>query len=263
MFRRVTIIDIAGDNWETSFNAKDYHITFDVPFDSDMTPNEITVNIFNLSKLSLGRLGKGMSVTVQAGYEGNYGVLSRGKITSIYTFREGLDRITELKITDGQDVTAKKAKKSETFKPWTRSDIIIRKIVEMMGLRLAELKMPENKQYKKGYVVSGNLISHLSAVAKDNGASVFWKRGSLVIRSLKEPTSEICFLSEETGLIGSPEYFDEEGAKGYRAKSLLQHKICPGILVKFESRTSNGEYRVRKGRHINNGSEFVTELEVV
>lgn len=257
------MVDITGTNWATTFNGADYHITFDVPFDSDMTPNEVTVNIFNLSKASVGRLGKGMSVTIQAGYEGNYGVLSRGKITKVRTFREGMDRITELKIIEGQDVTAKTAKKSETFKPWARADIIIRKIVEMLGLRLAELKMPENKQYKKGYVVSGNLLKHLTAIATDNGASVFWKRGSLVIRSLKEPTSEFCFLSEETGLIGSPEYFEEEGVKGYRAKSLLQHKIYPGVLVKFQSRTPNGEYRVRKGKHINNGSEFVTELEVV
>ncbi|OAH53075.1 hypothetical protein AWH48_12005 [Domibacillus aminovorans] len=263
IFKRVTIIDIEGANWSTTFNGNDFHITFEVPFDSDTAPNEITVNIYNLTKLSVGRLGKGMSVSVQAGYVGNYGVLSRGKLTSIRTYREGADRITELKIIDGMDVSAKTAEKNITFKKGVLGEVIIKKLVDLLGLRLTELKLPDNKPYPKGYIVSGKLMNHLITVAKDCGASVFWKRGNLVIRSLKEATSEICFLSEDTGLIGSPEYFADDSGKGYRAKSLLQHKITPGVLVEFKSRTSNGQYRARKGKHVGNGSEFITEVEVI
>lgn len=263
IFKRVTIIDIQGNNWNTTFNGDDFHITFEVPFDSDTAPNVITVHIYNLTKLSVGRLGKGMSVSVQAGYVGNYGVLSRGKLTSIRTYREGADRVTELKIIDGMDVSAKKAEKNVTFKQWTRGDVIIKKIVDLLGLRLSELRLPDNKQYPKGYIISGNLINQLITIAKDCGASVFWKRGNLVVRSLQEPTSETCFLSEDTGLIGSPEYFADDSGKGYIAKSLLQHKITPGVLIEFKSRTSNGKYRARKGKHVGNGSEFVTEVEVI
>ncbi|OAH53904.1 hypothetical protein AWH48_11590 [Domibacillus aminovorans] len=261
---RYVEVSMTGDNWSTRFLGSELKIQFEVPFDSDTLPNESVVRIFNLGKVSLGRIGKGMGMTIQAGYVGNYGVLTRGKITNIRSYREGPDRITEIKMLEGQDVSAKKAEKSITFQKNVKGDVILRKIVQLLGLRLVELKLTKNVVYKKGYVVSGNLVNHLITVARDCGATPHYRRGGLVIRSLKEPTSEMCLLSEGTGLIGSPEGFAEEGAKGYRAISLLQHKITPGVMVQFQSRTSNGQYRVRKGKHLSDGAnEFKTEIEVV
>lgn len=262
LFRRVVIIQLEGTNWKGSFNGDDLHITFEVPFDSDTTPNELTVQIYNLSKTSIARIGKGMTITIMAGYEGDYGVLTQGKITKVHTYYDGSNGVTEIKAIEGQDASKKTVKKSVSLAPWTRGFVICQKIVELMGFK-AEIRLPNNKQYKKGYVVSGDLLQHLQTVAKDCGATVHWRRGKLIIRSLKEPTSEKCLLSEDTGLIGSPEYFEEEEVKGYRAKCLLQHKICQGVLVQFVSRTTNGMYRARKGKHVGNGSEFVTEIEVI
>lgn len=264
IFKRVVIINMESATWRTTFDGNTFHIRFEVPFDSDTTPNEVTLQIYNLTDQTVKRFTKNMNVTIQAGYEGNYGVLSRGKIQTARTYREGADRITEIKIIDGRDTSGKTLKKNETFKAGSKGDVILRRIAEeMLGIRIAEMKLPTNKEFKKGYVVSGSPMSHLVSVAKECGASVFWKRGLLCIRSLKEKVNEKMYLSEGTGLIGSPEFFEEDGVKGYRFKSLLQHKAIPGTLVEFKSRTSNGQYRLRKGKHINNGSEFITEGEVI
>lgn len=261
IFGRKTLVQVTG-KYDTTFNGDDLKIQFEVPFDTDLIPNETVVRIFNLSDTSLKRLGKDMQLVLQAGYTGSVGVLTKGKVTSVRSYWEGVDRIIEIKAIEGQDVTAKKAAKSITFAKKTTGETIIKKIVELLGLKISEMRLPKNHVYPKGYILSGNLTTHLKAVAKACGASVFYKRGALCIRSLNSAVNEYCLVSEETGMISQPEYFNDESGKGYKSSCLLQHKIVPGVLVRFKSKTSNGDYRVRKGKHTSDGAgEFKTEFE--
>ena len=153
--------------------------------DDDEKPNETTVSIFNLSASSINRIKKGGSITVQAGYKSDYGILAKGKISRVSTVKDGVNRITTIYMLEGQDYSGKKTKEKITFKAGTKADVIIKRLANVLGFKLMELKLPKNVVYKKGYTVTGNIENNLLEVVKDCGASMSNRRGGRVIRSIK------------------------------------------------------------------------------
>lgn len=276
LYGRVKKVSINGKN-STTFSGEDLEIRFEVPFDDDTKPNESKVEIYNLSNDSINRMTRGDTCTITGGYREDFGVLSIGKVSSVLTRREGVDKITAIYVVEGDDYSqikvtsstadpAEKGKKQTlhiSFGPGTKASTIIKKLCSVLGIKLAELKLPKDVVYQKGYNVTGLILNNLEQVVKDCGASMYHRRGSLVIRSIKEGNDERFILSEETGLIGSPEPFEEDGAKGYKVTSLLQHRITTASIITIKSKTANGIFRVRKGIHKANGSDFVTEFEVI
>ena len=262
-------------------------IRFEVPFDDDSKPNETKIQIYNLSKNSISRIKRGVSCTLQAGYKGDFGVIASGKVSRVLTKSEGVDKITTVYILEGNDysrikITPKTADPAEkytagakkgqdkaqkmqiSFKANTKGSIIINKLISVLGIKLAaKPKLVRDKVYKKGYVVTGLILNNLEEVVRDCGSILYYRRGRLVIRPLKEGFDERFRLSEETGLLGSPEPFEEDSYKGYKVKCLLQHRVTVASIIELRSRTANGSYRAVKGKHIANGSDFYTEFEVI
>ncbi|WP_205628855.1 hypothetical protein, partial [Acinetobacter baumannii] len=116
-------------------------------------------------------------MTLQAGYKLDYGVLVQGKISRVTTNRQGVDKVTKIYMLEGQDysgikVTAATADKTKgktlkiTFKPGTKADIIIKRLIGALGIRLAEMKLPKNPVYKSGYTVTGNIQNNLLEVVR-------------------------------------------------------------------------------------------------
>lgn len=262
LFGRVIKVHIEGD-YKADFSGDDFHIEFEVPFDDDEKPNQIFISICNLSSSSIHRIKKGASVTLQAGYKSDYGVLAKGSISRVLTNRDGVNKKTTIYMLEGGDLSKKKTKDKITFKAGTKADVIIKRLVSLLGIKLVELKLPKNVVYKKGYTVTGNIENNLVEVVKDCGAAMYNRRGGRVIRSIKEGTDERFVLQESTGLISSPEAFEEENLKGYNVKSLLQHRITTASIIELKSKTANGKYRAKNGKHICNGSDFQTEVQVI
>lgn len=271
LFGRVIKVHVEGD-YKADFSNSDFHIEFEVPFDDDSSPNEIVVEIYNLSSTSINRIKKGNKLVLQAGYKSDYGIISQGKISRVLTSRDGVDKVTAIYMTEGQDYsgvkvttatsTDKKALKI-AFGKGTKADAIIRKLVNALGIRLGEMKLPKNPTYKNGYTVTGNILNNLSDVVKDCGASLYYRRGTLIIRSIKEGSDERFVLEEATGLLGSPDPFEEDELKGYTANCLLQHRVATASIIQIKSKTANGQYRVKKGKHVASGSDFKTEMTVI
>ncbi|MED3932971.1 phage protein [Priestia megaterium] len=271
LFGRVIKVHIEGD-YKADVSNEDFHIEFEVPFDDDSTPNQSSISIFNLSSTSINRIKKGSSLTLQAGYKKDYGVLLSGKVSSVLTKREGVDKITTIYITEGQDYSSAKVTAANStdkkslkiaFGKNTKADTIIRRLVSVLGMKLGELKLPKNPAYKSGYTVTGNILNNLNEVVKDCNASLYYRRGMIVIRSITEGTDERFSLEEATGLLDSPEPFEEEDSKGYTCTCLLQHRIATASIIQLKSRTANGSYRVKKGKHTASGSDFKTEMTVI
>ena len=276
MFGRVIKVTVKG-KYSTTFSNKDLEIRFEVPFDDDSKPNTSTVEIYNLSKDSINRMQKGDTCTLQAGYKDDYGVIVSGKITKILTNRNGVDKITTISFLEGEDssrikVTSKTADKAEkgkkqklqiAFKAGTKASTIIKKLCSILGIKISKMSLPKDVVYKKGYTVTGLILNNLEEVVNDCGAALYYKRGKMVIRSIKEGDDERFTLEEKTGLIGSPEPFDDENGKGYKVQCLLQHRMAVASIVHLKSKGVNGKYRVKNGRHYCNGSDFMTEASVI
>ncbi|UYT83932.1 phage protein [Priestia megaterium] len=271
LFGRVIKVHVEGD-YKADFSNEDFHIQFEVPFDDDSTPNQITVEIYNLSNTSINHIKKDCTLILQAGYKGDYGILSQGKISSVLTKRDGVDKVTTIYMIEGQDYSGVKVSSSTStskksleiaFAKGTKADVIIKRLVSTLGIRLGEMKLPKNPSYASGYTVTGNILNNLNEVVKDCGAALYYRKGTLVVRSIKEGTDERFVLEEATGLLGSPDPFEEDDYKGYTAICLLQHRISTASIIEIKSKTANGQYRAKKGKHVASGNDFKTEMTVI
>lgn len=262
MFMRVVELTTGS----LKMNNTDLDIEFEIPFDDDLTPNIGTVSVYNLSNNSINQLKRGQKLTIDAGYKAEKGLVLEGEISSHSTKRIGMDKLTTIKVLDSvphkSDKTMQKA-----YKKSIKADALIKDFAKKLGLKIAVLKLPKNKEYPKGYSVDGELLKDIQKIAKECGASCYISRGQTYIRPLKEGDNNNFTLSASTGLIGSPEYFEEEKdgkvVKGYKLKSLLQYRMNTASIIKIESAEVKATVRVRKGKHTCKGNSYYTEVEAI
>jgi len=262
-FGRKTRVDI-GD---LSFSTDHLTIYFDVPFDDDPEANESIVEIYNLSKDSINKIMKGQQLTISAGYQEDVGVILTGYITKVFTNFEGVDKITEITVLDSKKLDEKRTE-NRAFKKNIKASQIIDALLPVIGIPVAVIKLPEDKTYPKGYTADGKITSTIQEVANDSGASFYRKKGQAYIRPLTEGDDTSFTLSSDTGLIGSPSPFEENGVNGktisgYTLKCLLQYRISTASIIKLQSKNVSGQFRVKRGRHQWQGQNFITEMDVI
>ncbi|MGG1291367.1 hypothetical protein ABE218_08430 [Bacillus smithii] len=293
LFGRVIRVTIDAPGGHLTFTNDDLEVRFEVNFDDDAKPNISTVQVYNLTNQTINKIQKNQNITVVAGYKSDYGVLTEGKITSVVTKYSGVDKITTVTFKEGTDYsgikvtpdvadpaekyyvkkkvngkTVKVAKYRKqtmqiTFKNGVRASQIIKRLTSILGIKLATFSLPKDKVYKSGYKVTGLIENNLETVVKDCGASMYWRRGKMVIRSIEVGNDERFTLSEETGLIEPPEQFEDDEQNGYTVRCLLQHRITTASIITIKSSTANGTYRVRSGKHYYDGTDFLSEFEVI
>ncbi|EAH0508511.1 hypothetical protein D4V38_09625, partial [Listeria monocytogenes] len=113
------------------------------------------------------------------------------------------------------------------------------------------------------YTADSDALSVIEEVVKDCKAAIYYRRGNLIIRSIKYGDDERFTLNTNTGLISSPERLENDDYSGWSFQSLLQHRIATASIITLKSKTANGTYRVKNGSHSYDGSTFITECEVI
>ncbi|KOP82012.1 hypothetical protein AMS60_05650 [Bacillus sp. FJAT-21945] len=247
-------------------NRKDLTLEFDVPFDDDMEPNESVISVYNLSRNTINQLKGKEKITLNAGYKQDHGVLLSGYISKVETKNNKPDLVTTIYVLDAKPFDTKKTVK-KNYKKGIKASFVLNDLTASLGLKVGVLKLPKDKVYAKGYSVNGETIEALNKIANDCGASVYINKGQVYIRSLKEGDDSRFKLTSDTGLIDSPEPFEEDIngkiIKGFKVKCLLQYRLTTASIVEIDSKTAKGKYRVKKGRHYWNGNSFYTEMEVI
>ncbi|ALS27200.1 hypothetical protein IJ21_17990 [Paenibacillus sp. 32O-W] len=258
-FKRKVIVEVG----ELTFDSAKLHIEFDVPFDDDTDPDESEIRIYNLSASSINQMKRNQKLVLKAGYEGDVGVLMEGRISYITSRMDGGDKVTRIGVIDGPDLTNIKVK-NKAFKKGVRASQILSALVPLLKLPVAAFRLPKDKTYAKGYSVSGAIVDNLAQITKECGASFYVNKGRLYIRPLSVGDDTRFVLKPSTGLIKSPEFFqDDDGVKGYQVQCLLQHRITTASIIDIESKFVKGRFRARRGSHICNADEFMTSFEVV
>ena len=251
----------AGDK---EFTGDKFEIDFRVPFSTKEEPDISEVKIYNLSKSSIESIQSKAYVILNAGYKGDIGTILSGKIENINTEWQGVDKITIMKVSDG-GFEWRNTKVQKTYQAGSTSKYIMQDLASMLGLEIAEINPKKDITYKLGKSISGSVESALKQLVKDTDSKMYINKGRLYIRDANKGTVTGFLLNSDTGLIGSPERIEEEKEKGkkvikYKVESLLNHKISTDSLIKIESKTINGNYRVESGVHT---GDFITEMVVV
>lgn len=238
-------------------------IEFTVPFDDDMEPNEAEIIVYNLSENTIKRLKKNAAISVEAGYQGDTGVIFSGYISWLHTRFDGADKVTTIKALDDiKDHTIQ----NMTFSAGTKASVILRKLINKTGIPIAAFSVRRDHTYKDSQTVDGDLMHEIKRYAEVCGISVYVSKGKVYARHIKNGDNLNFTVSAETGMVGSPNAYTEEitaedfkdTIDGYEVEMLLQHRISAGGIVKLKSKRANGTYRVCSGEHRFSPDEAVT-----
>ena len=250
----------AGDK---EFTGDKFDIDFRVPFSTKEEPDISEVKIFNLSQSTISSIESKAYVILNAGYKGDVGNILSGKIESINTEWQGVDKITTIKVSDG-GFEWRDTKTQKTYQAGSTAKYIMSDLASMLGLEVAEISPKKDIVYQLGKSISGSVETALKQLVKDTGSKMYVNKGRIFIRDENKGTETGFLLNSDTGLISSPEKVEEEkdGQKviKYKVQSLLNHKISVDSLIQIESKTINGNYRVESGVHT---GDFITEMIVV
>lgn len=248
---------------DMQFNFPDFTIYFDVEYSNDEdTLNDADITIYNLSQETLNKIKKGSKVILNAGYEGDVGNVFVGVISDVSTKRERVNKVTKIIAVDASDQWIK-GKVNRTYKAGIKASQILRDIAGASSLLPGEIKLPKDVVYQNGRTVSGTIPNIAKQIAKDCGAAVKITKGKLYIRDPKQGDDISFLFNTERGLIGTPERFEDDEAKGYIITALLNHRIQTDSVVNVESSTANGKYKVRRAVFKVNRQDFYVEMEGV
>ena len=265
MFGRVLIVETGG----MKLNADELDIECTIPFDDDTEANEAEIVIYNLSKTTIQALKYNNPISITAGYKGDTGVIFNGFISKVATKVERVDKVTTIKAIDDMNLMERDIVEI-AYKAGTKASYILKDLIGKIKLPLADFKVRRDHVYKDATNVSGGLMDNIKRYAEVCGISVYINKGKIYARHLTEGDNINFTVEEDTGLIESPEEFEEEISaedyketiKGYKCKMILQHRMTTAAIINLKSQTVFGTYRVRKGTHTINDSESITEIEV-
>ncbi|WP_223068477.1 phage protein [Paenibacillus caui] len=245
------------------FSMKDFNIEASVPFDADALPNESEIKIWNLSDQTVNRLKAGQPLILNAGYEGDIGLVLQGQISNVRTAWDGVDKITTIYVLDSEDFSKKKAI-DIAFAKGTYASSILRQLAAKANLPVALIELYKDIRYENGYSASGKIMEIIGKVAGDCQTRAYINKAKLYIRNLRKGPANVFRLNVNTGLIGTPESFVEEGVKGYNLKQQLQYRVTTASAIDLDSSVYQGRLYVRSGTHrISRSGDFTTESEAI
>ena len=270
---------LAGGKKFESTGDRGLDIDLNISFGDKEEPDVSEVTIYNLSDHSINEIEKQGYCVVNAGYKelGNIANVLSGDIEDVNTDWQGLDKVTKIKISDGGKAW-RTAELNATYEKGTKASFIMRDLANVMGYEIVEITPKEDKVYKLGKTIQGPCSNSLKQLVKDTNSKMFINKNRITIRDEKKGYDTGFVLNGETGLIGSPtlnkddsgdktearekdkdKKKNKEEKKTWKVVCLLNPKIETDSIIKIESRSVSGTFRIISGKHT---SDFNTELKV-
>lgn len=243
---------------------------YDIPFDDDIVPNESEIVIYNLSDATINNFKKDKEITISAGYGTDIGVILHGKISKVKTIQEECDKITTIYVLDNFDYKDGNLVE-KTFEAGTKASYILKTLLEMVGLPIAVFSIKRDHTYTSATTVKGSIAENVKEYANVCGSSVWVNKQHTYCRPPGEGDNIHFTVCANTGMIGSPEPFEEtntyeeykDNVTGYNINMLSQHRMTTAAIVDVDSRRCKGAFRVRSGSHSYDGLSALTQIKCI
>ena len=229
----LVVAGASGDGLDLS----SLRIVFKTKKSDAQTPNTAEIRVYNLSEETALKIRKEFqTVTLQAGYEGNYGVIFTGNIKQVRFGREsGTDTYIDIAAGDGDDAYNFAIVNTTLAAGAKQSDQINASAGAMAskGVGKGYIGDTGGQGLPRGKVMYGMARDYLrqSAAASDTSWSV--QDGKLQVVSLTGtlPNQAIA-LNAKSGLVGTPEQTND----GIKAKCLLNPLLKIGGKVQINEK---------------------------
>lgn len=215
-----------------------FRIKFQVKTSDTATPNTADIRVYNLEEQTAVKIRKEFTkVVLQAGYEGNYGVIFQGNIKQVIIGRESAtDTFIDIVAGDGDRAYNFAIVATSLAKGSTQNDQVKAAITPMVakGVTAGAMSDTGTNQLPRGKVMYGNSRNYLRDVAQTTGSS--WsiqnEKVTFVSKSAYLPGTAV-LINSDTGMIGTPQQTNE----GVNVKCLLNPNLKISGRIKLDNRS--------------------------
>jgi hypothetical protein len=247
-------ISLVVEGAQGSIELSALRVRFHVFAHTNIAPSTLEARIFNLNPDSEQKLltqivdplpslqgsnpnsGAG-KVTLQAGYEENYGTIFKGELIQVRRGREGLDTYIDLFAGDGDRSHNWAVINTTLAAGWTPHDVNdqIRKAMSTYDVTAGNLPdaIPATAA-PRGKVVMGMARDTQRDLSNQFNADGFVRNGNLewLERSAYRP-GDIAKINAQTGMIGLP----QQTNFGLTVRMLLNPSVGPGTLLQLQNKS--------------------------
>lgn len=233
-----------GERGQVGKKYTQLKVVFEIEKTSESTPNKAKISIYNLSSTSRKEYQKkGLTIRVDAGYQGLVEVLFLGDVHKPKFDRKGPDIITTFEAGDGERALVN-THFSKSYGAGTKVVQIIQDIADALGVAVGTVIGIKRDVYNSGVTFSKSAKYAMDYLTKKQDLEWSIQNNTLqVIPKTAHLGEEAILITKDTGLIGVPSVENQDGVKFY---SLLNPKLQPGRLVRIESDQVTGHFKLRK-----------------
>ena len=241
---------------------------FTVPFDDNTEANEAEITLYNLSYNTTNQLTYGSSVTIEAGYGEDLGVIFSGTLSDKKIQDDDTDRVITIRAMDGAGLAV--CEVDVEYAEGNTAQAILYDLCTRLGFPIAFWAPVRDCVYDRSVHVDGSLMDAVEKYAGICGVSAYVCKGLLYVREFSNSGGDTVPLSVDTGLLTAEEYEKEQKngdfadtTRGWKLEMLLNHRIQTGTRIDLISRRANGSYYVKEGEHRYDGGEMRTTVTAV
>lgn len=221
---------------EDALDLSELRFIFRIKRGDVQTPNTLRVRVYNVAPQTALRTMKEFTrVVLQAGYEGNYGIIFDGTIIQVRIGRENqTDTYVDITAADGDSGYNFGFVNQTLAAGATMQDIVDAsvKAMEPKGVTKGYMAFLSEGRLPRGKVMFGLARKYLEGVARttqsvwsiQDGKAVMWPETSY-------NPGEIPEISPATGLVGLP----EQTSNGITARMLLNPSVKIGTLIRLKN----------------------------
>ena len=251
-------------------NHNGFDMEFNVPFDDDAVANEAEMVVYGLTDSTANKFKVGNTISLEAGYGNDIGVIFRGYISKVNSVRDGVEKKTTIYALDDVKYTPQMMKE-KTYAKGTKASTILKDLLSRLDLPIEVFKTQRDYTYKDETKIDGSIVENIKDYSEVCGVSTYIHKQRIYCRPIQDGDNLHFKINSNTGMIGSPEPFEEENSKekyndkvfGYNITMILQHRMATAGIVKVDSVNYSGEYRVVSGEHDYDGLSATTQIKCI
>jgi len=249
---------------------RDLRVVFRIDKSLESKPNTAEVVISNLAERTRAAFQeKPLYVTLDVGFDDDEARLFTGDLIYANSRKLSTDWETTMQLGDGSR-THRYARVRRSFKSGINVKDALSETAKSMGLRIPKTVDAAKElltKFSSGLTLEGPSEKELTRLLTPKGMRWSIQDGQLqVLRDRDFRREEAVVISEDTGMIGSP----ENGAPKQRGEpptmsvsTLLDPRLIPGGRARIESRQISGLFRVEHVSHTGDthGPDWTTRIE--
>lgn len=222
--RKVSLI--VGQDSGRALDLSDLRIVFAVKRGDTQTPNSLRARIYNVAPETVALVQKEFKrVVLQAGYEGNYGIIFDGTIIQArYGRASAVDTYLDITAGDG-DSAYNFAIVSTTLAAGATQEDCLRAIAQSMepyGVTLGYIPELPTFRLPRGKTMCGMARNYMRDFARTTQTTWSIQDGKIqVVPETSYLPGEVVVINSQTGMVGMPEQMQN----GIRVKMLLNPNV--------------------------------------